>query len=413
MSNKKLKAVNAFIFAGSFSVGTMEAGFELEKVLEISDDILEKNAFYFKKNYPKIPVILPSEWENDTYLAALKNENVDIMCCNCPCSGLSRINLKASADQPQNQHFYRLFNIFEKAQPKTFVVENAPTLPSMGYPILKNMFNQLSKLYRFTIIHDAAGNHNVAMVRKRTMIVGWRRDIFDKIPLIDPARQPKLGAGKVLEKPFSIKQTEIPDSSYNQIKGLLKYAMPNNSILNSLAKHVINNDPCKDEILNGIKGTSVEHGFYHVKNAIEKNIGCFDKSPWKPAPDHTFKSFATPQGHMHPTEDRFLTANEMGRVMGFPDWFDWSDDNKECKIWVRQAICQGVPANFGKWICENVKNALENKCSYVTDGDIVFQNNNHMLISEYSLDEANEITEMKDKGKGVAWKINEDLTLSK
>lgn len=33
-----LKAVNAFIFAGSFSLGTMAAGFDLLKVLEISDD---------------------------------------------------------------------------------------------------------------------------------------------------------------------------------------------------------------------------------------------------------------------------------------------------------------------------------------------------------------------------------------
>ena len=33
-----LKAVNAFIFAGSFSIGTMKAGFDLQKVLEISNE---------------------------------------------------------------------------------------------------------------------------------------------------------------------------------------------------------------------------------------------------------------------------------------------------------------------------------------------------------------------------------------
>ena len=33
----KFTAVNAFIFAGSFSIGTMKAGFDLKKVLEISD----------------------------------------------------------------------------------------------------------------------------------------------------------------------------------------------------------------------------------------------------------------------------------------------------------------------------------------------------------------------------------------
>ena len=33
--SKKYRAVNGFIFAGSFSIGVMNAGFELEKVLEI------------------------------------------------------------------------------------------------------------------------------------------------------------------------------------------------------------------------------------------------------------------------------------------------------------------------------------------------------------------------------------------
>ena len=413
MSTKKFKAVNAFIFAGSFSIGTMAAGFDLEKVLEMTDDMLQLNAFYFHKNYPNIPVILPKEWENDEYLDAMKKDDIDLMCCNCPCSSLSRINRNASVDGPQNVHFYRLFNIFEHVQPKTFVIENAPTLPVMGYRILKDMANRLGDKYRFTIIHDAAGNHNVAMLRKRTMVVGWRRDAFDKIPLINPDKKKQLTAAEILKDPMPEKKTIIKEPVFDAISDLYKFAMPNKSIIHSLALHVINKDACSDEIIKGITGKRIEHAFYHVKEALEKKVGYYDKSPWKPAPDHAFKSFATPQGHLHPFEDRALTANEMGRIMGFPDSFDWSDDNKECKVWVRQAICQGVPANFGKWICENVKNALEKKCSYVTDNDLVYQNNNHMLISEYSLDELNKIDKIVDKKKGEAMKINDDLTLTK
>lgn len=36
-NSSEFTAVNAFIFAGSFSVGVMKAGFDLKKVLEISD----------------------------------------------------------------------------------------------------------------------------------------------------------------------------------------------------------------------------------------------------------------------------------------------------------------------------------------------------------------------------------------
>ena len=114
-------AVNAFIFAGSFSIGVMKAGFNLKKVLEIADNQPETNAFYFIKNYPNIPVILPTEWENDEYLLNLRKENIDLMCCNCPCSSLSTINRNASVEGKNNIHFYRLFNIFEKMQSFPFL----------------------------------------------------------------------------------------------------------------------------------------------------------------------------------------------------------------------------------------------------------------------------------------------------
>ena len=52
---KEPTAINAFIFAGSFSIGVMNAGFDLKKVLEISKDQPVQNAFYFIKNYPNIP----------------------------------------------------------------------------------------------------------------------------------------------------------------------------------------------------------------------------------------------------------------------------------------------------------------------------------------------------------------------
>jgi hypothetical protein len=74
----KFKAVNAFIFAGSFSIGVMKAGFDLQKVLEISDSQPEENAFFFIKNVEDVPVILPKTWENDEYLDNLKNENIDL-----------------------------------------------------------------------------------------------------------------------------------------------------------------------------------------------------------------------------------------------------------------------------------------------------------------------------------------------
>lgn len=47
--------------------------------------------------------------------------------------------------------------------------------------------------------------------------------------------------------------------------------------------------------------------------------------------------------------------------MNYPDWYDFTDSNNECKIPVIQAIAQGVPANFGKYAAMQVMLAFEGK----------------------------------------------------
>ena len=212
-SPKKFTATNAFIFAGSFSIGTIKAGFDLKRVLEIADDQLENNAFYFKKNVEDVPVVLPSEWENDEYLAKLKSESIDLMCANCPCSSLSQINRHAAVDGKNNVHFYRLFNMFNKVEPKVFIIENAPTLITLGLPILKDLVKELGSKYRFTIVRDRAGNHEVPMLRMRTLVVGWSRKHFSKIPVIKQDSHERVTVKDTLEDLYSY---DADDNKYRK-----------------------------------------------------------------------------------------------------------------------------------------------------------------------------------------------------
>lgn len=130
----------------------------------------ETNAFHFVRNYD-IPIIKPSQWNNDEYLLSLKNK-YDLLFANPPCSGLSAINRNASADNDINKHIYEVANTINIIEPKTFLIENAPTLITKGAPILKDIQRILSNKYRVTVITDLAGNHNVPMFRKRTLVVG-------------------------------------------------------------------------------------------------------------------------------------------------------------------------------------------------------------------------------------------------
>ena len=230
-----LKAVNAFIFAGSFSLGTMEAGFDLQKVLEISDSQLHENAFFFSKNVEDVPVVLPNNWENDTYLASLDKENIDLMCCNCPCSSLSQINRNASIDGKNNVHFYRLFNIFKNAKPKVFIIENAPTLIKLGYPILKDMISKLASDYKFTVVRDYAGNHAVPMSRQRTLVFGWRNDVFKNIPIVKQDLHARTTVKDTLNDIIDDTTDDFKSTTSNDIKDLYKYAIPGYSLMSGLA----------------------------------------------------------------------------------------------------------------------------------------------------------------------------------
>ena len=177
-----MKAIAMYVFSGSQTIGHLESGWDVDRVLEMTEDMDETNAYHFVRNYD-IPIIKPSEWNNDSYISSLKNK-YDLLFANPPCSGLSSINRNANVNNDINKHIYEVVDVIDKIKPKSFLIENAPTLVSKGLPILKDLCKKLSDNYRVTIITDLAGNHNVPMYRKRTLVVGWRRDEFKHIPKI-------------------------------------------------------------------------------------------------------------------------------------------------------------------------------------------------------------------------------------
>ena len=402
-----LKVVNAFIFAGSFSIGTMKAGFDLQKVLEISNEQPKQNAFYFIKNVEDVPVILPEEWENDEWLDKMKNEDIDLMCCNCPCSSLSKINRNASVDGKNNVHFYRLFNVFKHMQPKVFIVENAPTLIKLGYPILKDMANQLSHLYNFTVVRDYAGNHEVAMLRQRTLVFGWRKDVFKKIPIVKQDCHPRTTVKDTFAGILEDTTDDFKSVTSDDIKDLFKYAVPGHSLMTGLAmKWLKNEDGFCDMLKKRLDGTSHIREVKRIAAKLVDEKSCWDKSPVKLKLDSRFPSLTSVNEYIHPTQDRMISLKELARIMNYPDWYDFTDEKHECKIPVTQAIAQGVPANFGKYAAMQARLALESKLETLDDEDAVmtFQHHSQHKMSSFTLDEVNLMTSLDLKLGSISLK---------
>lgn len=396
----KFKAVNAFIFGGSFSIGTIKAGFDLQKVLEIADNQLENNAFYFSKNVSDVPVILPSEWENEKYLSDLKNEKIDLMCCNCPCSSLSQINRNASVDGKNNVHFYRLFDVFNAVEPKVFIIENAPTLVSIGLPILKDLVKRLGSKYRVSIIRDKAGNHEVAMIRERTLVVGWRRDVFQKMPIINQDAHSKKTVKDEIGDLYLDKTDDCKSKDMDEISFMYKHAIVRKSLMTALALQYNENKNGFRSVLEDKLSGHPRHLKEVKRIAIAKNAGksVWDKTPYKLAEDHYFPSLTSVSEYLHPIQDRMLNLHELARIMNYPDGYDFSDPEKKCCIPVIQAIAQGVPANFGKYIATQARLGLEGKLKLLDDEsvDVVFQHHIKHQFEIYTMAKFDDVTKLDD-----------------
>ena len=368
----KFKSIGMFIFGGSQTCGYLNTGWNVDKVLEMTEDMLENNSYHFIKNYPNIPVLKPSEWTQNDFLRILKNEQYDLLYTNNPCSGLSSINKNANVNQPINNKFFEVFNVINYIKPKTFLIENAPTLVTIGTPILKEMVNKLNKDYKFTIIRDLAGNHGVAMQRMRTLVIGWNREYFNnKLPIVNMNIQPITTVKDVLGEITEITKNNEYDSN-RKFTNLIKFyslISPNNTVLKM----------CCDNY-NLVKNDLNKHQLKSVTTMIEKqkiNGHSWDKSPFRLSLDKRAPSLTSLSQFIHPIENRDLYIREYARIMGYPEDFIFYPN--ECKCSTIQCIAQGVPVKFIEYISKEIKDKFENNYQYIEDDtiDIVYQVHTH------------------------------------
>ena len=378
-TDSKIKAIGCFIFGGSQTIGHLKAGWNVDRVLEMTENMKEINSAHFVKNYPDIPIILPSEWEADGYLESLHGQ-YDLLFANNPCSGLSRINLKASADNPTNDHFYDVFKIIKKIEPKMFFLENAPTLVSYGTPILKKMMEMIGEDYRFTIIRDKAANHGVCMSRMRTFVIGWNRKNFSKIPLINANKEASVTVDQIVCKSLDgVANCELDPKKddYKECYHLYKYMKDGDSILRTSMRIY---DEHSDEFSPGWKKL-VENTIAKIKR--KGHGGIWDKSPYKMGGNRLGPSMTSISFFVHPHEDRDLYIREYARMMGYPDEFIFYPEAS--KVSCVMACAQGVPVNFIWYISKELRRVFEGKdVEYSGDEtkDLVFQN--HIARNYYA-----------------------------
>jgi len=399
-----IKALGMFIFAGSASIGVMNNGVKPDKILELVDGIENDNAMHFVHNYPDIPVVLPSEWENAAYLEQLKNENYDLVYANPPCSGLSLSRIGASADNEVNCHMYRYFDTLKVVQPKAFILENAPTLLTIGKPILNRAVATLKEDYNFTVVREFGKFHNVAMGRQRTFLIGWRKDIFPNIPTIHMDHQPLTTVKDIIGDLYDVEvgdpsvfnhvlvdEKTRPDHSFDRFL----HHLPLNPEKKQTIRWTIVNEYEKFEpLLTEKEKKSLKTQLYKQR----AELGYWDKSPQRINENGLALSLTGYTSMVHPIQHRHLTIREYARFMGFPDTFEFLDHPQ-----IIRHIAQGVPAKYFEYISKEVIEALKGQRTskqQFEDTTVVFQHNAKAKMVEFTVEEfynAHRVDDVKEK----------------
>lgn len=395
-----MKVLAAFVFAGSASIGVMNNGVKPQMVLELTDNMHEDNGMHFVHNYPEIPMIGPSEWENDEYLEKLRQEGFDFLYGNPPCSGLSLgVRGPQSHEKGPNCHQYRYMDIVAKVQPKAFMYENAPTLITTGKPILNDFVEKLDN-YNFTVIREFGMYHNVAMKRQRTFFIGWRKDAFPEIPTLHMGKGEKTTVEQVIGDLYDVElgtflnHDLIPNRPFQTVEHIFPdvpfveggHKTVNWVICNDIEKY----GPMLDEkTLKALKTQLYKqnHG-----------LGYWDKSSQRPNPQRQAPSMTGYSSFIHPIHDRQFTVREYARLMGFPDTFEVLP-HKE----VIRHLAQGVPAKYFEWASGEVLAALKGLRGSTTEHEntrVQFQHHTKETLTEFTTEEfvnTKKIADVKEK----------------
>ena len=108
-----------------------------------------------------------------------------------------------------------------------------------------------------------------------------------------------------------------------------------------------------------------------TKEKYDKGGSVWDKSPLRLEKNGFAPSITSVNRYIHPTENRDIYIRECARLMGYPDDFIFYEGSG---VSIIQAVAQGVPVNFIRYISKEIQKQFNTKVYYKDDCDIMYIN---------------------------------------
>ena len=299
---------------------------------------------------------------------------VDVVSSVCPCAGLSRMNLKASADSATNDWMYKsTAYVLEHVGPQVLWGENAPGLvEKMGAPVLEKL-KAIGKSFGYTLTTYRTKTllHGYPQVRNRSFYFFTKGDRCLKLPFFKRDLEITIHdlLLKVNDQAPELACQKLPTDEffYNAILHLK--GMTHTEYI----KHINaapENYGGKESRIAFFKDYTYEDAHAHVARCGEKYANYTEKLNRQREkekiggvmyngvffPQRNIGAFISRYGMglCHPIENRFISIKESLAIMAMPDDFELVGGRRNFNM-----ICQNVPVGTATDMANAVKSYLD------------------------------------------------------
>lgn len=409
MQQKQYTVIDLFAGAGGLSEGFVQAGFVPIAHVEMDKDacntLKTRSCYHYLRNhgqqdvyysylkgeitrdelYNKVPknvidtvinVTISDDTINDTFIKIRQLANgrkIDMIIGGPPCQAYSLLgrHRKAMEDDPRTKLYLQYGKFLKEFKPMGFVFENVPGLLSAKkgehFQNLQDYFDELGYKVHYKMLD--ASDYGVLQVRRRIILVGWRKENDLGYPAIEQKRAsavindilndlPKLKAGEVKK----VAKYRAPSNSYLEESGIR--SEEDKFVTENISRPVNENDAniyaCSIKLWDK-KHIRVKYTDLPKEYKTQKNENSFlDRFKVVNGQGfvHTVVAHLAKDGHyyIHPSLDdcRSISVREAARMQSFPDNFYFEGSRSA----MFKQIGNAVPPLMAKSIAESINKLL-------------------------------------------------------
>ena len=355
-----ISSIDLFCGAGGLTLGLKRNGIDCKIAVEIEKDFAET----FKLNN-KNALTIKDDIANICFLKILKNKeikNIDLVCGGPPCQGFSTVGKKDEKDE-RNSLFWQFLRAVEEVNPKIVLFENVSGFKKLYKGIAYHTLVSELKNKGYEVkseIMDAA-NFGAPQHRKRTIVIGYKKNLKFEFPKVTHAKEKTLLTEKFLTLRDAISdlpKLDVDDSKESYLDIESEYQMNSRNGQNFLTEHNSSNYGKKMQKIMSLipKNGSVKDLPKELQPKSFFGNTYARLSYDKPAPTIT-RNFGTPSSSrcIHPEQNRALSTREGARIQGFPDNYVFVGSKTSKNLQIGNAVPIILGDVIGKEISRSLK----------------------------------------------------------